>query len=154
MTFTCDRCNGEYTAEQNSAVAHLYLRDSRCNHVVAHCSHCGMKEIIFLSPRQMESVIREGKLSSAVAAEASPELRIRAEKAWLAAEEKEQQVPQGRSASTGIPAQPEDSERSLEVIQEVTTYDLTPRQENLVTAFGETLRNIPDDLLWDGWQRD
>lgn len=153
MTFTCDRCNGEYTAEQGSAVAHLYLRDSRCNHVVAHCSHCGMKEIIFLSPRQMEGVIREGKLASAVAAEASPELRIRAEKAWLAAE-KEQQVPQGRPSSSGIPAQPEDSERALEVLQELLTHDLTPRQENMVAAFGETLRNIPDDLLWDGWQLD
>lgn len=154
MTFTCDRCNGEYTAEQSNAVAHLYLRDSRCNHVVAHCSHCGMKEIIFLSPRQMEGVIRDGKLASAVAAEASPELRIRAEKAWLAAEEREQHVSQGRVPSSGIPAQPEDSERTLELLEQVTTYDLTPRQESLVAAFGETLRNIPDDLLWDGWRVD
>ncbi|MDX6326720.1 MAG: hypothetical protein QOK15_3074 [Nocardioidaceae bacterium] len=152
MTFTCDRCNREYSAEQSSAVAHLYLRDSRCNHVVAHCRHCGMKEIIFLSPRQMAGVIREGKLGTAVAAEASPELRIRAEKAWLAAEEKEQQVTQGGPVSGGIPAQPEDSERSLELLEQVQTYELTPRQENLVSAFGETLRNIPDDLLWDGWQ--
>jgi hypothetical protein len=152
MTFTCDRCDGEYSAEQDSAVAHLYLRDSRCNHVVAHCCHCGMKEIIFLSPRQMEGVIREGKLSSAVSAEASPDLRIRAEKAWLAAEEKEQ-LSQGRAA-TGIPAQAEDSDRSGELLEQVTTHDLTPRQEDLVAAFGDTLRNIPDDLLWDGWQLD
>jgi hypothetical protein len=151
MTFTCDRCNGEYSAEQGSAVAHLYLRDSRCNHVVAHCSQCGMKEIIFLSPRQMEGVIREGKLSSAVSAEASPDLRIRAEKAWLAAEEKDQ-LTQGRSGP-GIPAQAEDSERG-ELLEQVTTHELTPRQEDLVSAFGDTLRNIPDDLLWDGWQRD
>jgi hypothetical protein len=154
MTFTCDRCNGEYSAEQSSAVAHLYLRDSRCNHVVAHCTHCGMKEIIFLSPRQMEGVIREGKLSSAVAAEASPELRIRAEKAWLAAEDKEQQVSQSRLSSTGIPAQPDDSERGSELLVQLATYDLTPRQEDLVAAFGDTLRNIPDDLLSDGWQVD
>jgi hypothetical protein len=154
MTFTCDRCNGEYTAEQSSAVAHLYLRDSRCNHVVAHCCHCGMKEIIFLSPRQMEGVIREGKLASAVAAEASPELRIRAEKAWLAAEEKEEQLSAGRPSATGIPAQPEDSERRLELREQVVIVELTPRQESLVAAFGETLRNIPDDLLWDGWQVD
>jgi hypothetical protein len=152
MTFTCDRCNGEYSAEQGSAVAHLYLRDNRCNHVVAHCSHCGMKEIIFLSPRQMEGVIREGKLSSAVSAEASSDLRIRAEKAWLAAEEKDQ-LTQGRSNS-GIPAQAEDPERGGELLEQVITRDLTPRQENLVSAFGDTLRNIPDDLLWDGWQLD
>jgi hypothetical protein len=154
MTFTCDRCNGEYSAEQSSAVAHLYLRDSRCNHVVAHCTHCGMKEIIFLSPRQMEGVIREGKLSSAVAAEASPELRIRAEKAGLAAEDKEQQVSQSRLSSTGIPAQPDDSERGSELLVQLATYDLTPRQEDLVAAFGDTLRNIPDDLLSDGGQVD
>jgi hypothetical protein len=154
MTFTCDRCNGEYSADQETAVAHLYLRDSRCNHVVAHCSHCGMKEIIFLSPRQMEGVIREGELSSAVAAEASPELRIRAEKAWVAAEEREQQLSQGRPPTTGIPGQPEDSEQALELLTQVITHELTPRQENLVAAFGETLRNIPDDLLSDGWQLD
>jgi hypothetical protein len=153
MTFTCDRCNGEYSAEQGSAVAHLYLRDSRCNHVVAHCCHCGMKEIVFLSPRQIEGVIREGKLSSAVFAEASTDLRIRAEKAWLAAEEKEQQLSQGRTAP-GVPAQPENAERSGELLEQVTTHELTPRQEDLVTAFGDTLRNIPDDLLWDGWQLD
>jgi hypothetical protein len=150
MTFTCDRCSGEYSAEQSSAIAHLYLRDNRCNHVVAHCSHCGMKEIIFLSPRQMEAVIRDGKLSSAVCAEASPELRIRAEKAWLAAEEKE--LSQSRPLTAGIPAQAEDSERRLELLRQVETYELTPRQENLVASFAETLSKIPDDLLWDGWQ--
>ncbi len=58
MTFTCDRCGGEYGADKLTAVAQVYVEDARCNHVVAHCGHCGVKEIIFLGARQLEDVIR------------------------------------------------------------------------------------------------
>ncbi len=145
MTFTCDRCSGEYRAEQATAVAQVYIEDTRCNHVVAHCSHCGVKEIIFLGARQLDEVIVAGELPTVVRAEASPELRIRAEKAWLAAEQK----PQTRLAAPRVPQQPQDSEPFVDTL---VRRDLTMRQEKLVASFGETLRKIPDDLLWDGWQ--
>jgi hypothetical protein len=147
MTFTCDRCSGEYAAEKTTAVAQVYVEDSRCNHVVAHCSHCGIKEIIFLGPRQLEEVIRDGELPTVLRAEASPGLRIRAEKAWLAAEQKQQAPPE--QPATQIPQQLVDPERFVDTL---VRHDLTVRQERLVASFGETLRNIPDDLLWDGWQ--
>jgi hypothetical protein len=117
--------------------------------VVAHCSHCGIKEIIFLGPRQLEEVIRDGELPTVLRAEASPGLRIRAEKAWLAAEQKQQEPSDTQSGSAQVPQQLVDPERFVNTL---VRHDLTVRQERLVASFGETLRNIPDDLLWDGWQ--
>lgn len=32
------------------------------------------------------------------------------------------------------------------------TYELTPRHEDIIRKFGETLINIPDDLLIDGFE--
>ncbi len=149
MTFTCDRCSGEYRAEQATAVAQVYVEDPRCNHVVAHCSHCGVKEIIFLGARQLEEVVRDGDLPTVLRAEASTELRIRAEKAWLEAERKAQAPPPTPSKGPQVPRQAQDSEPFVDTL---VRRDLTVRQERLVASFGEALRNIPDDLLWDGWQ--
>ena len=147
MTFTCDRCGGEYLAELTTAIAELFIEDTRCNHVVTHCTQCGVKEVIFLGPRQLEQVIRDAELPTVVRAEASPELRIRAERAWLAAERNDEE-PQPRPSAPKVPTQGgADGGGSMLVVR-----DLTVRQEQLVASFGEALRNIPDDLLWDGWQ--
>src|SRR5688500_17386091 len=87
MKFTCDRCHGDYDATAHNADAHLFLRDSRCNHIETSCSKCGNKEVIFLGPRQIATIIRDDKVTPTVEAEATPQLRVRAEKAWAAAED-------------------------------------------------------------------
>jgi len=147
MTFTCDRCGGEYQADAATAVAQVFIEDRRCNHVVAHCSHCGVKEIIFLGGRQLEEVIRDAELPTVVRAEASPGLRIRAERAWLAAERKDQERAPG-APPAAIPRQADPAREGSTLV----SRELTIRQQRLVESFGEALRNIPDDLLWDGWQ--
>lgn len=151
MTFTCDRCGGEYGADKLTAVAQVYVEDARCNHVVAHCGHCGVKEIIFLGARQLEDVIRTADLPAVVRAQASPGLRIRAERAWLVAERKdaERRLEETSVAPTAVVPRQADAGRTGSTL---VTRELTLRQEELVASFGETLRNIPDDLLWDGWQ--
>ena len=145
MQFTCDRCNGDYDAAATNAVANLFLRDARCNHIETYCSHCGNREVIFLGPRQMTAIIRDDGVAPNVEAEATAGLRVRAEKAWAAAEEKdtssEPEPTSGMTASTQT-VQPAASD----VLQR---YDLTQRHEDLLDAFAGTLDNIPDDLLWD-----
>ena len=145
MTFTCDRCHGDYRAREANAVAHIYVKDSRCNHVEARCTNCGTTEVIFLGPHRIEDVIRKGALEVEVLAEASAGLRVRAENAWAAAEkatapEGDHRQPSGSAAAAGPEPQPEP----------VRTYDLTSRHEALIAGFGEALLNIPDELLWDG----
>jgi hypothetical protein len=139
MQFTCDRCQGDYTATKTNAAAHLFLRDSRCNHIEASCSHCGNKEVIFLGPKQITAIIHEG-VTPTVEAEAEARLRVRAEKAWAAAEdlvEKQEVV---------SPSAPAVHPTTGDVLQR---YELTQRHEDLLDAFGDTLTNIPDGLLWD-----
>ena len=144
MKFTCDRCHRDYEATARTTVAHLYLKDSRCNHIEARCSHCDNKEVIFLGPRQITATIRDAQVTPTVEAEATPGLRVRAEKAWAAAEEKDA----GEQAEAVTPATPATHTGSAagDVLQR---YELTKRHEELLGAFGETLRNIPDDLLWE-----
>lgn len=147
MTFTCDKCTGDYEAVEGTAVAHLYVKDKRCNYIDARCSHCGTTEVIFLGPNRLEAVIREGGLPVKVNAEADSDLRLRAERAWAAAEQ-----PSESSMSTG--AQPsslaQNGERSDAAGNTLERYDLTPRHEELLATFGRTLTNIPDELFWDG----
>ena len=140
MQFTCDHCQGDYDAAGSNATAHLFLKDSRCNHIEAHCSHCGNKEVIFLGPRQIALIIREVRVVTVVEAEAVSGLRVRAEKAWAAAEE--QEVGQQPEAVTPAPT----GSTSGDVLQR---YELTQRHEELLGTFGQTLSNIPDELLWD-----
>ena len=143
MKFTCDRCHGDYEAAARSTVAYLYLKDSRCNHIEAHCSHCGNKEVIFLGPRQIALIIREVKVATVVEAEAVAGLRVRAEKAWAAAEEQEV----GDQPEAVTPAPPAAAGSTAgDVLQR---YELTQRHEELLGTFGQTLTNIPDELLWD-----
>lgn len=146
MQFTCDRCHGDYDATALNAAAYLFLKDSRCNHIEAHCSHCGNKEVIFLGPRQISSVIQDHGVSPSVEAEAGARLRVRAEKAWAAAEEKD-----GAESitSTAPAAQPAPRHRDV-----LDRYELTQRHEDLLGVFGDTLSNIPDDLLWDELRSD
>ena len=143
MKFTCDRCQGDYDATATNATAHLFLKDSRCNHIEAHCSHCSNKEVIFLGPRQISSVITVDGVTPTVEAEATARLRVRAEKAWAAAEEKDAAeqaaVPPAAPTVHATPANGDVLER----------YELTQRHEELLGAFGDTLTNIPDELLWD-----
>ena len=143
MTFTCDKCQGEYDASKANAVAHIYVKDSRCNHIEARCTHCGTREVIFLGPHRIEEVIRSGDLPPSVAAEAGADLRVRAENAWAAAE-------RGDRLDETPPA----AGMSQTVVQGelLQRYELTARHEDLLAAFGETLENIPDDLFWDGLQ--
>lgn len=149
MRFTCDRCQGEYPADQRSAVARLYVKDARCNHLEARCAHCGAVEVIFLGPQRIEEAVREGELTVRVAAQAGPELRVRAERAWAAAEGPARRVDAepstggaGAAAGTGTETRPD-------AAATVKHYRLTPRHEQLLAAFAQTLGKIPDDLLWD-----
>ncbi len=149
MQFTCDRCHRDYDAAGHDSVAHLFLRDSRCNHIEAFCSHCGNKEVIFLGPRQMTVIIRDEGVVPTVEAEATAALRVRAEKAWAAAEEKDvpsEGEPAGEGPPTTHPAGSGTTPGAGDVLQR---YELTRRHEDLLDSFGDTLSNIPDDLLWD-----
>ena len=148
MKFTCDRCHGDYEAAAGSTVAYLYLKDSRCNHIEAHCSHCGNREVIFLGPRQITVIIREAKVGTTVEPEATASLRVRAEKAWAAAEEKDggEQPEPAPPTPSGQAAQATQASPSGDVLQR---YELTRRHEELLGTFGRTLTNMPDELLWD-----
>jgi hypothetical protein len=145
MQFTCDRCHSDYEATARNAVAHLFLKDSRCNHIETHCTECGNKEVIFLGARQITAIIRDEQVPPTVDPDASAQLRVRAEKAWAAAEDKE---PSPEADSLGPAATPRHGGQAgtAEVLQR---YELTRRHEDLLDTFGETLTNIPDDLLWD-----
>lgn len=145
MQFTCDRCQADYAATALNAAAYLFLKDSRCNHIEAHCSHCGNKEVIFLGPRQITSVIRDHGVQPSVEPEAGARLRVRAEKAWAAAEEKDPVEPVTPPAPAGH-ASPGGG-----VLER---FELTQRHEDLLGAFGDTLSNIPDELLWDELRSD
>jgi hypothetical protein len=148
MTFTCDRCHGEYEARAGSAVAHLFVKDSRCNHLEARCGHCGTVEVIFLGPSRLEDAVRIGRLEVRVVAEASSDLRVRAERAWAAAEAAHEAASADSRPRTG-PAAPEGTGTAT-----LPQYDLTPRHERLLESFGATLAGIPDDLLWEELQSD
>ena len=143
MKFTCDRCHVDYDATGTNAAAHLFLKDSRCNHIEARCSHCGNKEVIFLGPRQISSIITQEDITPTVDAEATAPLRVRAEKAWAAAEEKHAAEPEPVSP----PSPPAHATPAPGDVLEA--YELTQRHEDLLGAFGDTLSNIPDELLWD-----
>lgn len=153
MQFTCDRCHGDYSADGTSATAYLFLRDSRCNHIEAHCSHCGHVEVIFLGARQITRMIREEGVRPTVAAEASARLRVRAEKAWAAVEEQDA-VPQASPVVTNASPVPSGSSSDTTTGAVLERYELTQRHEELLDSFGCTLRNIPDALLWDELEGD
>ena len=148
MKFTCDRCHVDYDATGTNAAAHLFLKDSRCNHIEACCSHCGNKEVIFLGPKQISSIITQEGIVPTVEAEAAAPLRVRAEKAWAAAEEKHAAEPEPVSP----PAPPAHATPAPGGVLE--RYELTQRHEDLLGAFGDTLSNIPDELLWDELRSD
>ena len=150
MKFTCDRCNSDYDATAHNAAAHLFLRDNRCNHIETSCSKCGNKEVIFLGPRQIATIIRDDNVTPSVEPEATPQLRVRAEKAWAAAEDKDVPV-EPESAGPATPTMHSMPAGTGDVLQR---YELTARHEDLLGSFGDTLNNIPDDLLWDELQGD
>ena len=132
-----------------TTAAHLFLKDSRCNHIQAHCSHCGNKEVIFLGPRQIASIVNLEGVTPTVEAEATAGLRVRAERAWAAAEQDES-TEQAESLSSASPAV-HSTPTSSDVLER---YELTQRHEDLLDSFGDTLTKIPDDLLWDELQGD
>jgi hypothetical protein len=140
-------------------VARLYVKDSRCNHVEARCSACGVTEVIYLGPHRIQELLATSPLPITVLAEASSRLRVRAENAWAAAEADAEGVDKGRSGEptgSGSEGQPAASQSQVEGGTTVTatpaSYELTPRHEELLSGFGEALANIPDELLWDGLQ--
>ena len=94
--FTCEGCGSTYRPVEESAVARLYVKDSRCNHIEARCAACGATEVIYLGPNRMQEVLRASRLPVSVFAEASPRLRVRAENAWAAAEAEVDRRDQGR----------------------------------------------------------
>ncbi len=145
MQFTCDRCHGDYDATARNAVANLFLKDSRCNHIETSCTQCGNKEVIFLGARQISSIVRDERVPPTVEAEATPGLRVRAEKAWAAAEDKDPTPETEVGGPTPTPRHVSPA-GTADVLQR---YELTRRHEELLDAFGSTLGNIPDDLLWD-----
>lgn len=136
MTFTCDTCHAEYRAEKGNALAHVFLEDRRCNHLVARCTSCGTSETIFLGPHRFADEVRIGRLTVILEAEAPSSLRVRAENAWAAAEQPPEAAEQ-EQPPVAAPPQP-------------AVFELTPRHEQLLASFGETLSAIPDDLLWEG----
>lgn len=151
MQFTCDRCHGEYDATARNATAYLFLRDSRCNHIETSCSNCSNREVIFLGARQISAIIREDGVGTTIEPEATARLRVRAEKAWAAAEEKE--VSDGEAEAVPPPVAPRHGVPSGQS-DVLHRYELTQRHEDLLGSFGDTLTNIPDDLLWDELESD
>jgi hypothetical protein len=158
--FTCEGCGATYEPGEETAVARLYVKDSRCNHIEARCCSCGLTEVIYLGPNRLQDVLRTSRLPVAVFAEASSRLRVRAETAWAAAEDDAESAEPDELAHLGDPTGP-GSEASTStagpqldggttVTQAPKSYELTPRHEQLLSTFGEALGNIPDDLLWDG----
>lgn len=143
MTFTCDRCQGEYQPSAANAVARMYVKDSRCNHIEARCTQCQRVEITYLGPERFAAALRGGTVPITVFAEATGDLRVRAETAWAAAE-REAARAEEQPPTPLVPAPAEDRGDTLQ------RYELTMRHERLLTTFGETLENIPDELLWDG----
>ena len=145
MRITCDNCHGEYRALEVNAVAHLYLKDRRCNHIESRCSHCPALEVIFLGPNRLEEVIRTGRLRVEVHAEGNSELRVRAEKAWAAADEAA-----NLGGDSEVPAANPQTASGDAPGETIVRYQLTARHEELLRTFQETLTQIPDDLLWEG----
>ena len=161
--FTCEGCGTAYQPVEETAVARLYVKDSRCNHIEATCSSCGLTEVIYLGPNRIQDVLRTSRLPVSVFAEATARLRVRAETAWAAAEDDAEDEAgladlghPGESAGTGTegPASPggQQLDGGTTVTEAPKSYELTPRHEQLLATFGEALSNIPDDLLWDGLQ--
>jgi hypothetical protein len=151
--FTCEGCGTAYRPVQETSVARLYVKDSRCNHIEARCAHCGVTEVIYLGPNRIQEVLRTSPLPVTVYAEASARLRVRAENAWAAAEDAagaDEPVRSGGNDDPPSPAQQLDG--GTTVTQAPKSYELTPRHEQLLASFGEALGNIPDELLWDGLQ--
>ena len=151
MTITCDKCHGEYRALEANASAHVYVKDRRCNHIEAHCSHCGATEVIYLGPNRLQAVLEASKVPLTVHAEATSDLRLRAERAWAAAERRSEALDGERQASPVGPAHLEGGEGAATAGDTLTVYELTRRHEDLLASFGDALSNIPDDLLWDGF---
>ena len=155
--FTCEGCGTTYRPVEETSVARLYVKDSRCNHIEARCAACGVTEVIYLGPNRMQEVLRASRLPVSVFAEASARLRVRAENAWAAAEA-EADLDTSRSRSTGQSESQSESQSGPQVDGGTTvtappkSYELTPRHEQLLATFGEALGKIPDDLLWDGLQ--
>ena len=154
--FTCEGCGTVYQPVEGTSVARLYVKDSRCNHVEAHCPECGITEVIYLGPHRIQELLRTGGVSVSVFAEATPRLRVRAETAWAAAEDavagsaepaRPAEPSEGQPAPTGQP-----QVEGTTVTEPPRSYELTPRHERLLASFGEALSNIPDELLWDGLQ--
>jgi hypothetical protein len=154
MTFTCDHCQGDYEARTGTAVAHLFVRDHRCNHLEARCTGCGALEVIFLGPNRLEEAVRVGRLEIRVRAEASSALRVRAERAWAAAEEHAGRTGGREESSSGYGGAELDDRTQNEPGPLLREHPLTPRHERLLESFGETLGSIPDDLLWDAFESD
>jgi hypothetical protein len=161
MRFTCDRCHGDYEATQGSAIAHVYIKDRRCNHVEARCSHCGTTEVIFLGPHRIEEAIRVAEVDPVIHVEADGALRVRAERAWQAVEQPQpetggEQPPRQRPVRPAGPAGASASGRGTSTPatppQTIRPQRLNKRQEREVARFAETLEHIPDDLLWDGFE--
>jgi hypothetical protein len=154
--FTCEGCGTAYRPAEETAVARLYVKDSRCNHIEARCASCGVTEVIYLGPNRIQEVLRPPRLPVSVFAEASARLRVRAENAWAAAEAEADRSEPGRPTSGGQPAPsgPAPADAGSTVTVPPTSYELTPRHEQLLASFGDALSNIPDDLLWDGLESD
>ena len=155
--FTCEGCGTAYRPAQETAVARVYIKDSRCNHIEARCSDCGVIEVIYLGPNRIQEVLGGSGLPVTVFAEADARLRVRAETAWAAAEVEADGADRADGAEPGhggssAGAQPVAGQQ-LDAGTTVTapaSYELTPRHEQLLASFGEALSNIPDELLWDG----
>jgi hypothetical protein len=144
MTFRCDTCAGDYEARSGNASARVYLTDAPCNHIEVRCTHCGAIEVIYLRPRRLEQLVREGDLPTVIHAEASEDLRRRAAYSWAEAEAAaglgEHDRPATRDPDGGMqPSPPAD----------LRTYQLTARHEVLLRSFGVTLANMPAELLWE-----
>ena len=157
--FTCEGCGTAYQPAQETAVARLYVKDSRCNHVETRCGRCGATEVIYLGPNRIQDLLRSTGLPVTVFAEASPRLRVRAEHAWAAAEDEADRAERGQGEPTGAgseshPSPAQQLDGGTTVTQTPKSYELTPRHEQLLASFGEALGNIPDELLWDGLQSD
>ena len=146
--FTCEGCGTTYQPVEETSVARLYVKDSRCNHIETQRAHCGITEVIYLGPHRIQEVLHTTGLTVSVFAEASSRLRVRAENAWAAAEDEVDRADTEASGHTSADARPAPvGQPQLEAGSTVTeprSYELTPRHEQLLASFGDALGNIPD----------
>lgn len=77
----CGKCNRDYNLTPETAEVRIHIDDPICNHIIAECTHCHHKEVIYAAQAALLRVLGSVPLP-VVLAEATPELKARAAATW------------------------------------------------------------------------